>query len=59
MTTTFVQVADADQPGDRVTASGGTAYGTAQRVVVGIDDTRPARPPCAGRWSRHVLTVLS
>jgi nucleotide-binding universal stress UspA family protein len=36
---TFVQVADASHPGDRVTASGAAAYGTAQRVIVGIDDT--------------------
>jgi nucleotide-binding universal stress UspA family protein len=36
---TFVGVADADHPGDRVTASGAAAYGTAKRVIVGIDDT--------------------
>ncbi len=49
MTMTFVQVAGAGQPGDRVTASGAAAYGTAQRVIVGIDDTPAGR--AALRWA--------
>ena len=49
MTMTFVQVADADHPGDRVTASGAAAYGTARRVIVGIDDTPVGQ--AALRWA--------
>ena len=49
MTMTFVQVSGADQPGDRVTASGAAAYGTAQRVIVGIDDTPAGQ--AALRWA--------
>ena len=49
MTTTFVQAAAADQPSGRVTGSGGSAYGTAQRVIVGIDDTPAGQ--AALRWA--------
>ena len=49
MTMTFVQLADADHPGDRVTASGAAAYGTARRVIVGIDDTLVGQ--AALRWA--------
>ena len=49
MTTTFMQVADADHPGDQVTASGAAAHGTVQRVIVGIDDT--ASGQAALRWA--------
>ena|SRR5450755_939251 len=49
MTTTFVQVADADHPGALVTASGTAANGTVQRVIVGIDDT--ASGQAALRWA--------
>jgi len=49
MTMTFVRLADADHPGDRVTASGAAAYGTAERVIVGVDDTESGR--AAIRWA--------
>lgn len=49
MTMTFVQEAGADQPGDRVTASGAAPYGTMQRVIVGIDDTPAGQ--AALRWA--------
>ena len=49
MTMTYVQVAEPDQPGDRLTGSDGNAYGTAQRVIVGIDDTPAGQ--AALRWA--------
>jgi nucleotide-binding universal stress UspA family protein len=49
MTMTFVHLADADHPGDRVTASGAAAYGTVRRVIVGIDDTPAGQ--AALRWA--------
>jgi nucleotide-binding universal stress UspA family protein len=49
MTMTFVRVAEPGRPGDNVTASSAAAYGTAGRIIVGVDDTPAGQ--AALRWA--------
>jgi nucleotide-binding universal stress UspA family protein len=49
MTTTFVQVTEPGHPADTVLASDAAAYGTARRVIVGVDDTPSGQ--AALRWA--------